>query len=263
MSSVNVIATIIVLLAVLVCYAFVSQTLRTKREQRNRLLTALKARERNFKFMQAGFPTDFLPRELVLLIQRNLIEVCEQLAKLNPSDPTHLQDLQHVSAQLSETQKQTRPASPVQLENPQQIKEVKMCLEELNRFIHHQEQKAVIPRNQGEAYRSLVKQLALQISVDSYSLQGRTAEQAGKTKLAIHYFDTALNLLIREGKSDLFMQSIAAMKDRIAILKKRFSEELDLQNESEVESPALGDAQSEWSDFDEQRSHWKKKQVYD
>jgi hypothetical protein len=263
MSSVNVIATIIVLLAALVCYAFVSQTLRAKREQRNRVLTALKARGRNFKFMQAGFPKDFLPRDLVLLIQRNLIEVCEQLAKLEPSNPVHLQDLQSVSAQLSETQKQTRPASPVQLENPQQIKEVKMCLEELNRFIHQQELKSAIPKNQADAYRALMKLLVLQISVDNYSLQGRAAEQAGKTKLAIHYFDTALNLLIREGKSDHFMQKITLLRERIKILKERFAEELNTQNEAEIDSPELDENQSEWSSFDEQRSEWKKKQVYD
>ena len=79
MSSVAVIVLIIVVLASLVCYAFISQTMAHKREQQERLIGALSLKARNFKFMLSGFPQGFLPPELTLLVQKSLISLCLHL----------------------------------------------------------------------------------------------------------------------------------------------------------------------------------------
>ena len=266
MSSVNIIASIIVLLAALVCYAFVAQTLRQKREQRKRVLTALKARSRSFKFMINGFPEGFLPRELTLLVQRCLIDVSEQLAKLEPREPSHMQDLQSITTQMTETQRTTKPNKPVALESTQQIKEVKICLEELYRFIHHQESKSAINKGQADNYRNQIKILTLQLTVDSYVAQGKAAAQASKIKLAAHYYDLALKLIAREARPGQFDQRVASLKTTYRQLMEQLTTDVDgddHQPADEAEQAEQEDIADEWDKFDSDEGSWKKKHVYD
>ncbi|WNO09930.1 hypothetical protein [Teredinibacter sp. KSP-S5-2] len=264
MSSVTIITSIIVLLAALVCYAFISQTIKTKREQRYRLLQALKVRNRNFKFMLNGFPTGFLPKELTLLVQRSLIDVCEQLSRLEPNDKGHVEDLQTASAQMAETQRQTTVLQRAPLESHQQIKEVKMCLEELYRFIFVLERKSSIPKKSADVYRNMIKQLVVDVTVSSYELNGRAAQQAGKLKLAAHYYSTGLNLLLRQGKSGIHDQKIQQLKALLDQINKEISltESADgIPPEEAAERAAL---EGQWDKFSQgEESLWKKKQVYD
>ncbi|WP_075185676.1 hypothetical protein [Teredinibacter haidensis] len=263
MSSISIIVTIIVLLAALVCYAFVAQTVKVKREQRNRLLAALKSRSRNFKFMINGFPQGFLPRDLTLLVQKNLIEVSEQLSMLEPKEPAHMQDLQAISSQMTETQRHAKPSAPVTLENPQQIKEVKICLEELHRFIHTLEENSSLSRNQAENYRKQLKQLVLQLTVDGYALQGTAAQGSNKTKLALHYYNLALKLLVREGKPGQFDARIAKLKALHEEMSKKLEEETQTLPNSEEEQAEQEEIANEWDKFDSDKPLWKKKHAYD
>lgn len=265
MSSVTVITTIIVLLAGLVCYAFISQTIRHKREQRSRLLAALKSRSRNFKFMLSGFPAGFLSKELTLLVHRSLIEVCEQLSKLDPNNPAHVQDLQTISSQMAEVQRQAKPQQNAELESHQQIKEVKACLEELNRFLYSLERQGRCNKASADSYRNQIKQLVLKVTVSSYELNGRAAAQASKTKLASHYYTTALNLLVREGRAGQFDQKIKSFKEIIAKLEKQLEAEGPTSDIAPEEAAEQAGIDGEWDKFssDDDNSPWKKKQVYD
>jgi len=262
MSSANAIVTIIILLAVLVCYAFIVQTLKQKREQHKRLLAALKARSRNFKFMLNGFPQGFLPRDLTLLVQRSLIDVCEQLSRLEPREPSHVQDLQTFSTMMAETQRHAKPSHPVTLNSAQQIKEVKLCLEELHRFIHNLEERLVLNRTQAENYRSHIRQLVLQITVDGYAIQGRSAQQANKLKLAYHYFDLALKLLVREGKPGAFAERVEQYKLALQNIAAELSGE-DAEGLSEQELAEQLEIAQEWDKFGTTEDIWKKKHAYD
>lgn len=265
MSSVTVIIGIIVLLAVLVCYAFVSQAIQVKREKRKRLLAALNAQLRNFKFVLSGCPDGFLSKELKTLVLRSLIEVCEQLSKLAPKDPSFPQDLQVYTQQLTEAQRASTQTTQTKLESPQQIKDVKMSLEELHRFIFNLEGQGRLTRSQGDVFRNQIKQLVLRVTVDGYVLNGQTAKQAQKIKLALHYYDLALKLLIREGKAGTYADRIAQLKTITEELSSQLSEEeiaAPLQTGNEEDQAELDD---EWNKFSEDSSDkiWKKKQVYD
>lgn len=260
MSTITIISALIVLLATLVCYAFVYQTLQHRREQRARLLAALKARGRSFKYVLTGCPEGFLPRELTILVQRSLIDVLQQLSRLEPRESSYPQDLQVLNAQLQQTQRQTGPAKSVSLQNHQQIKEARVCLEELHRFIFHQEARKALPQNQAEAYRNQIRHLVLQITVDGYTLNGMAAKQKDKNKLALHYYELALNLLIREQRGHNQQNSIERLRALV--------EELRIQVEKEeAHKPGPDSAEQEvadeWSKFGEEDEFWKKKKIYD
>lgn len=262
MSSVTVITLIIVLLAALVCYAFVAQTLTQKRLQRERLANALRTRVRNFKFMLSGLPTGFLPKELIILIQRSLMQILEQLTKLDPKIEAYQQELQLVAQQLAETQRQpNQTGGPPPLDNPQKAQDIKACLEELYKFIFQLEGKNGMTRAQADAHRNTIKQLVLQLTVDGYVMHGRGAREKGKLRLAIHYFDLALKLMLRERSNGYF-------DGRIAQLQTLISELEDQSGTSPLAAPTVKEdagqeeISGEWDKF-QQEADWKKKQIYD
>jgi len=267
MSSVTVISGIIVLLAALVCYAFAMQTIQHKREKRKRLLAALTAQARSFRFILTGCPEGFLTKDLKIVVLKSLIEVHEQLAQLDPGNPNHKQDIQLFGTTLAETQRNPPSNANISLSSQQQIKEAKMSLEELHRFVFNMESNNRISRNQAEGYRAQIKQLVLKITADGYVLSGQNANQAGKTKLALHNFDLALKLLLREGKAGKFDALISQLKGICAELSEKLAEEesdglLPMSDEEREEQESLND---EWDKFADDSSDglWKKKQVYD
>ncbi len=265
MSTVTVITGIIILLAALVCYAFVSQTIHNKREQKKRLLAALKSQSRNFKFILNGFPKGFLTKELRLIVLRSVIEVSEQLTRLEPNDQQYTQDLKLFTDMLGEAQREQPSQEQAAIETPQQIKEIKMSLDELHRFIFNLEGRGRLARKQADAFRNQIKQLVLRTTVDGYVMNGRTARQASKTKLAHHYYNLALKLLQREGKAGLYDGKIQNLRVITEELASQLSEEEQSTPISAEDAETQAQLDSEWNKFSEDStdSMWKKKQVYD
>ncbi len=264
MSSAAIIVAIICLLGILVSYAFIQQTLTNKREQRLRLTNTLKSSARRMAFMLNGFPHGFLSRQLLLLIRHKQIEVYDKLTKLEPGEPRHLQELQAVTAQMSENRRQEAMPERSPLENHRQIKEARASLEELNNFIHELEQRQDVPPKLAKAYHHQVKQMALQLSVDGHCLNGGQARQSGKTKLAIHYYELALNLILREAKSQQFKTRVARLRQDLEQLRKKREEEAQLPPSSDQEHAENNDGGKQtWDDFTGDGGDWKKRNVYD
>lgn len=264
MSSAAIITSIIVLLAGLVCYAFIAQTIMQKRQQRERLLVALQTRVRNFKFMLSEFPAGFLPKELTLLVQRSLMQLLEQMTKLEPSNSSHQKDLQAIAQQVAEAQRQS-PASgnpPVAIESSQKAREIKAYLEELYKFVFFLEDKKNLSQAQADIYRRMIRQLVVQLSVDAYVLHGRMARDKGKLRLAIHYLDLALKLMIRERVSGQFDARIAQVRTTIKDLQSLLTHEEGEIKELLEEDSEQAAISNEWDTFAQEPS-WKKKQIYD
>lgn len=264
MSSVALISAIIVLLTLLVSYAFIVQNVANRRQQRARLANALKQRVRNFKYMLTGSPAQFLPKELTLLIQRSLIQILEQLKQLEPKVGQHRQDMELITLQMAETQKrQETPANTQSLQNPKHSAEIKACLEELYKFVYQLEGQKTMPRAQADAYRGMIKDLVLKLTIDSYVLHGRIAQDAGKPRLAIHYFDLALKLMIREGPGGQFDERIAQIRQLIKELQGLETTPEEQTPETPEEAAEKSQISSEWDKFQQQDAGWKKKQLYD
>src|SRR5690606_40182898 len=85
--SIYIISAIVILLVLAGSYALIHNTLERKRLQRQRLIAALKVRQRNLHHMATGFPPHFLSPDLMMLIVRAQIDACEQLIKIEPRNP--------------------------------------------------------------------------------------------------------------------------------------------------------------------------------
>lgn len=263
MSTATIIVAIVSLLGVLVSYAFVQQTVQSRREKRARLLAALKARSRSFQYMLNGFPPGFLTKELTHLVHKSLAEVSEQLSKLEPENPEHLHTLQEMSTLMADANRSSEDAKGSALDNPAQIKEVRACLEELHKFVFRLEEKRSIQRNQAQVYRTQIRQMVLRLSIDSYWLHGNQARQAGKLKLAIHYFDLAKNLITKENQQGAFRNKLEQLEEGLRMLRERLAEDGGSPSDAAAASDDES-VQNEWDKFSEnQRQDWRKKNVYD
>ena len=251
------------MLSSLVIFALMQQTMRNRREQRHRLLSALKSKSRTFKYMLAGFPQGFLSKELTVLVQRSLLDVSQQLAKIEPQEEQYLADIRQATAAMQESQRQPATDNIVTLDTPQKVKEVRAALDELGKYVARLEGRNVISKSHGQVYRNQIRQQVVQLSFDSQCLQGKQAIKSGKTKLAAHYYGLALSTLERETKLGPLKAKRDEVKETLASLKEHLnaeenSAELD---EDQLEEQANLDAQ--WDNFNQKEQLWKKKNVYD
>lgn len=271
MSTVFIISIIIILLSILVCYAFISQTIKTKKEEKVRRTLMLKKRKNTFMFMLNGFPAGFLPPDMALLVQGSLIDTLEQLNMLDPSNTTHTQDLQIVSQKMTNARKEGNANQRVEMESHQQIKEVKACLQELNKFIHMKERLNEISAGRSDNLQAQIKQLDIHITIDGYELSGRTAKEVDKTQLAHHYYQLALNLLNRESKSPFKGEQAKKYITIIEQLKEQLLAEEPPTSSSPTATTATEkpddntsiENEEQWNTFTDTQDNWKKNNEYD
>ncbi|WP_111640440.1 hypothetical protein [Marinimicrobium alkaliphilum] len=264
MPTILIVSAIVLLVIALVSYAIINEALEKRRKQRKRLLTALSQRQRMFHDMLTTFPSGFLPKELHNLVCRVLLDTAEHLSRLEPKNATHLEAYRNYSEQLEASH--NRPATAVgRLESANQANGVRKQLQELYRYVIQQSELGHFNKVQTQAYREQIKRLALQMSVETYALQARQAQQLGKFRLAIHYYTLARKLLFREDVNHDFQKQIADYDTRIKTLEKQARELADHGGEPKDSKVAAMDseAQKEWERLGEEEAKWKKKNLYD
>lgn len=261
MSSVTLMSTIIVLLTALVCYALSAHSLARRRQYKERMLAALKQRTRNLQFILNSSSAAYLPKELILLVQRSLIKTYEQLARIEPKHKAHLDQAKSVAQSIVKAEDESDEDKHHPPKNPQQILEIKACLEQLHKLILQLEAQSEITRQQGEAHRSVIKQLVLKLSVDSHVLRGQDAQKKHKPRLTLHYYDLAIKLMERNGGAHhLFEQKIEHLRQVMVELEKSNDSQPPVApTPSEENGSAGGERMSTRSE----RDSWKKKQIYD
>jgi len=268
--SAYVIAAIFLALILLAGYLFLSHSIEKRRVQRQRLITALRARRNSFRDLATGFPAGFLSNDLTALLYRALIDCCEQLSRLEPKDPIHAEQL-HLYTNLLAAQKDNNQQGKVRLDNPQQIKEAHSLLQELHKFVMQQSTLRLINQVQTDAYIDQINRLVLQMSVDGHVFNGRQSQQIGKVRLAVHHYTLARKALAAENGGHSFDKQIAQLDSVIAKLQEKADaapedaagiEAAATATQAKPATAADGSSK-EWKHFDEENEKWKKKQIYD
>ena len=254
MSSLSIAFIIVGLLIILIGYAFIYQALEKRRKQRQRLMAALKHRQRSFKRMMVSFPAGFLPKELNLVIFQALIDAAEQLRHLEPKERAHKEEAALYAREL-ENIRQQDSSEPVRLETVEQVVDLRRQLQDLHQYIAQQAERGNISKAQAQVYGGQIKRLILRISVDAYVLSARQAGDIGKVRLALHYYNLGRKLLVRD--------SVRTHEQQI----KQFDEVIAQLEGQLARDPTGSDAEpienKEWETFGEEDESWKKKQLYD
>lgn len=260
--SIYIVASIIILLSALACYAFISQAIEKRRIQKQRILMTLKTKHRNFVHMVIGIPHNFLPIDLLHLIYRALIHTCEQLVRIEPNNIHYQNDISLYSSKLSTPNKHNL-AKSVLLEDAQQMKDVRQHLQELQRFVLQQERLKTINKLQASSYSDQIKGVGLQMTVDTYVYQAKQAQQQEKNRLAIHYLTLAKKLLTAENTTHTFDKQITQITTALIKLEETTIASDESKSAKEVPNDQ---ASKEWDSCnkkEQQSADWKKKQIYD
>jgi hypothetical protein len=260
--SIYIVIAIIALLSALACYAFISQAIEKKRVQKQRILMTLKTKQRNLVHLMSGFPPNFLTNDLLGLMYRALIDACEQLSKIEPKDPRHLDDVTRYTNQLDSLPK-NNTVQRARVDNPQAMKDIRQHLQELQHFLAQQEATKTINKVQFTAYIDQINRLALQMSVDAYLFQAKQAQQIGKLRLAIHFFLLAKKALTTENLTRTYDKQITQLDEIIGKLEEKAQLNGEVAPAATPNTTASDPASKEWENFAPPDDKWKKKQIYD
>lgn len=257
MSPPIIIAAIIICIAALVCYAYMSQVTSNKRKQKERLTQGLNTRSRNFHYMLDNLPESPQSKELVLLVQRCLIKVYEQLSQIEPNKQQYDEQIKALVDDMAKTQKLTaQSGNKPLLGDPSKLNEVKPCLEELNKYVHHLANKGGMKPKQAAGYKVLIQRVLNTMTVDAILIHAKQAQGKGNLTLAVHHMARALSVLQKDTQDpNAQARAQTVHKDMCNITD---SEEYAAQKAQAAMAPeANAPVQKEETEF------WKKKQVYD
>jgi hypothetical protein len=265
MTQSHIIIGIIGIIGVFVCSVFIRQTIAERQREKERLHRALEKRAKELLQMVSAFPDNFLPKELLVFIYRCIIDAYEQLTKLKPAEDQYVDYLKIHSMQLEAVVRNTGSVKAEDLQSLTQINELRQYLNLVAGFLQKSVQRKHISHKQHLYYRQLVKELMIRLAVNNYSASAKQALEVQKNKLAIHYFELAKKLLIKETPNG-YKKNIQKINLRLAPLHEMEGIEPDIQAEASIHtdsaSPAVEEDDEEWNDFKED-TEWKKKNVYD
>lgn len=251
---------VISLIALLICYVFIKQTIGERHKKKERLQRALLKRGKELLQMVSIFPNNFLPKELLVFIYRCIIDAYEQLSKLYPDDNQYIEAIKVRSAQLENIIRKSDESKCPDLQSVAQINELRQYLNLLGGFLQKSFKRNHITSKQHSHYRQLIKELIIRLAVNNYTISAKQALDIQKIKLSIHYYDLAKKLLIRETPSN-YKETIQMINSRMeSLLEMEKAEQQALAAEINREEESEED--NEWNEFEEE-SDWKKKNFYD
>lgn len=243
-------------LFLMVAVAYTLQAIERQRRERRRLATALRARIRDFEHMLEGFPEGFLGQDLRLLVCQCLLETYQQINRLERgNDYRAAADAVHRKMRQIQSGEDAPARRP--LENQAQVRDVQQLLKRLFQYVERLHQSGRIDAAQAGSYGTQLRRLNTQAALDGFHLAAREAQEAGKPRLAIHYYRMAMDR-IHQGNSDgHFNTLLEQLGARVAALEAQ-------QEAAETEGAADGDPlEDQWERFEAEDELWKKKSLYD
>lgn len=247
-------------MAALVSVAFVMQTVERNRRERIRAESQLRKRLENLVYMLDHFPPSFLSTDLKGLVCKSVIDVYEQLLKISPRNQEYQDGLQSIAKRWNDI-KNGNNSGYQPLDNSSQVRDTKALLGLLNNFINRLFETGSITKLQAAEYSRQLKQLFSQTAIDQYSIAARKAESDQKYRLAIHYYQSAIDKMKKSALDAAMHEQIVAYQKRIVELTALVPSQPDAGSASELEA---AERDKEWSAFvGKDDDAWKKKKVYD
>lgn len=260
MSSEAIISLLVVSMLALVSIAFVMQTVERNRRERIRAESQLRKRLENLVYMLDHFPPNFLSTDLKGLVCKSVIDVYEQLLKIAPRNKVYQEGLQAIAKRWNDI-KGGNNSGYQPLDNTSQVRDIKALLGLLNNFVNRLFETGTITKLQAAEYSRQLKLLFSQTAIDQYSIAARKAESDQKYRLAIHYYESALDKMKKTALDAAMHEQMLAFQKRITELREMAPAQPDPGSANELES---AERDKEWSAFvGKDEDAWKKKKVYD
>lgn len=241
---------IISLVALLICYIFIRQTVSQRKQEKERLSRVLAKRANELLQMLSVYPDNFLPSEIVVFVYQCIIEMHEKLCRLQPTNTDYITALKTHKMQLEVIIRNPASGSSPELQNLSQINEIKPYIKLLVGFLQTSCKNNRITKKQYEHYHSLLKALMIKLSVNGSHLTASQALNEGKIKNAIHQYHLAKQLLERETPAN-YQEQIQKIDHILGPLQEQ--EQREQEDKIREENSQKPEAEADW----------KKKNVYD
>lgn len=229
------------------------------RMERLRLATALQDRYNNIQLILSDMPPQYLDNTLRIILREQSIATVIELNKLKPSERSA--DYIAEDEQKIQEIKQSNPSfPPIKLDSAEKAREVRVLLQNLYKLLHLWQRRGQISRDHAQQYMTHVGFLARQSRADLFSEKAQQAANAGKPRVAIHNYHSAIESLKEVANHPVAAKNIQFYREQMAALNKvadRRAEEIKQEAEQKVESGG------EWDDFLTPQDEWKKKNTYD
>ncbi len=230
-----------------------------------RLHRALDKRSTDLIQMLNAFPPNFLPQDLQIFLYRCIVDGFEQLSKLAPEKEEYLEQFKVYTTHMETALRAPKNNTEVNLQSSAQINEIRQYLNYLGRFMQRWMQRGNLSAKQYSGYKELLKNLIAKLMVDNYVLSAKQAVQIDKSKLAVHYYMLAKNILTKEGLAAGNKSRLTFINEELSTLEKQVKEE---EEQAEANNTTSEDGEQEqegakaWQKYNED-DDWKKKNVYD
>lgn len=263
MTSVNIIIGFILLTCAVIGFIFITQSIAKRKRERARLFNALKKRSKELLQMLNAFPPHFLPKEISVFLYRCIVDVFEQLSKLEPGRPEFLEQFMLHTAAMETTIRQPVNTKQVILQSTTQINEIRQYLNYLGRFMQKWQQRGNISSKQYAAYRLVLKNLVTKLMIDNYMLAATKSLDIGKNKLAVHYLTLAKDVIVKEGQTNTQRDNIAHINTELIRVKELLKLEVAAEDKIQADITAPTEIDGEQRNALEANDDWKKRNVYD
>jgi hypothetical protein len=261
MTSVYIITGFILLSCATIGFISIKQSIAKRKRERARLLNALKKRSKELLQMLNAFPPDFLPKEISAFLYRCIVDVFEQLSKLEPKQPEFLKQLMLYTAKMETTIRQPINTHKAHLQSTTQINEIRQYLNYLSRFMQSRVKRGSLSNQQYATYKLILKNLVTKLMIDNYILSATKSLNIGDNKLAVHYLTLAKDIIIKEGLANTQKDSIAHINTELMKLHKLLKIENETASKVQMDTQAKAEG-DKWNTF-ESNDDWKKKNIYD
>ncbi|KZZ58292.1 hypothetical protein A3762_04830 [Oleiphilus sp. HI0125] len=228
------------------------------RIERLRLIIKLQDRHTNIQNILSNMPPQYLNPTLRKILHEQSIETIKELTKFKPSSK-HAGYIQEDERAIKELQENPQNLPPVKVDSTEKAREVRIMLQNLYKLLHFWRKKSQLSPDLAQQQMAHVGFLARQSKADLFAEKAKQAELAGKPRVAIHNYHSAIEVLSDVSTHPSAMQNIQAYKQKMAELNKKAD-----QRTEEINAKAQGELEqsSEWDDFLSPEEDWKKKNSY-
>lgn len=220
MSSTFIVGLIIAVLCCLMGYAFIFQSAERDAQRRQRLESAFKQQLSHLISVMESAQDGLLNRDLLGLLYHRIVDVSEQLMALDPQNENYSHTHSRYQKLLTDLKK-IEEIPPPMLSSNEAVQQAQRTLKLVHGVIESLQKQKKLSQQHAQQYSSQIKEALLQTSIEECFLMIKTVLDEENYRLAILYYQHAIDLLTKENSEGKFDEQILVIKEKKASAEEK------------------------------------------
>jgi len=238
---------------------YIAQARERARIEKIRKINVLTERHRHMQQLLYDLPPQYLSNELRIMIVERSIEALTELASLKNNDRITNQ-IEQDREFLTQLREQNPTFKPIQIKDEAVAKETRKLLEVLFRFVQTQHKRKLLDASSAKKYLGHISFYSCLSKADLFASRAEAANKAGKPRVAIHNFHSAIDTFKELSKHPQTAKYVNQYRARIKALEAVADEH---NQKVKLDAQKKLDGSQEWDNYLENDDPWKKKNTYD